>query len=294
MKLLTHRQQSRAVPSNVVYEAGLRAKPNFHQENTTSHKTDWTDHGRPLDRIVSGINLIHTEQETERLFSQLRDIKSPTVVSFVNAHAVNMACKHPAFLENLLNSDFLLRDGSGMQMLLHMLHIPAGLNMNGTDLIPRLVSQLHNKSFAVYGTKSPWLEKAARKLSEQVHVIGTLDGFQLEQRYLAHARQYQPQVIILAMGMPKQERVAMLLKKELKHACLIINGGAILDFMAERFQRAPQWIQQLGVEWVYRLMQEPGRLYKRYVVGNIVFVARALWFRNQSARRFRPAAGKQG
>src|SRR5690606_40821841 len=74
-------------------------------------------------------------------------------------------------------------------------------------------------------------------------------------------------IIVLAMGMPKQEQVAVQLRDALNTPALLICGGAILDFAAERFPRAPLWMRRFGLEWLFRLLLEPRRLFKRYALG---------------------------
>jgi hypothetical protein len=76
------------------------------------------------------------------------------------------------------------------------------------------------------------------------------------------------------MGMPKQERVALLLRDALAHPCVIVAGGAILDFLAGRFPRAPRALRRVGLEWLYRLAFEPRRLASRYLLGNAAFLWR--------------------
>jgi len=73
--------------------------------------------------------------------------------------------------------------------------------------------------------------------------------------------------VILAMGMPKQEILAEFIKKEISASGLIISGGAIIDFYAQRQPRAPKLVRELSLEWFYRLLKEPKRLFKRYVFG---------------------------
>jgi exopolysaccharide biosynthesis WecB/TagA/CpsF family protein len=77
------------------------------------------------------------------------------------------------------------------------------------------------------------------------------------------------------MGMPKQEIVAARLAAS-GVPCLIVCGGAILDFLGGKVSRAPQWVRGLGCEWVFRLLSEPKRLFSRYVVGNPLFILRTL------------------
>jgi exopolysaccharide biosynthesis WecB/TagA/CpsF family protein len=84
------------------------------------------------------------------------------------------------------------------------------------------------------------------------------------------------------MGMPKQEAVAARLANS-GVPCLIVCGGAILDFLGGKVSRAPQWMRRLGCEWVFRLISEPKRLFTRYVVGNPMFLLRTLIFRERTA-----------
>jgi exopolysaccharide biosynthesis WecB/TagA/CpsF family protein len=76
--------------------------------------------------------------------------------------------------------------------------------------------------------------------------------------------------------MPKQEQVAAQLRKQLSNGCLIVCGGAIIDFLGGKVTRAPLWVRNWGIEWMYRLAVEPKRLFKRYVIGNPKFLVRSL------------------
>jgi len=79
---------------------------------------------------------------------------------------------------------------------------------------------------------------------------------------------------VLGMGMPKQERVARLLRAHLGSPTLIVCGGATLDFLGGRVRRAPVWVRRADLEWLYRLALEPRRLWGRYGPGGIRFVMR--------------------
>ena len=75
------------------------------------------------------------------------------------------------------------------------------------------------------------------------------------------------------MGMPKQEIIAARMRDELTHPVLIVNGGAILDFLGGKVSRAPRFMTNSGTEWLYRLLLEPRRLARRYVIGIPEFFA---------------------
>ncbi|MEM9123439.1 MAG: WecB/TagA/CpsF family glycosyltransferase, partial [Pseudomonadota bacterium] len=135
--------------------------------------------------------------------------------------------------------------------------------------------------------EAEWLEKATGILRDGGHrQITALDGFQPEEAYLAAAREAGPALIVMAMGMPKQERLAARLKTDLAAQgvpAVIVNGGAIVDFIAGKVIRAPAWIRSIGMEWAYRLAQEPARLAERYLIGNVTFLLRTARF--QALRR---------
>ena len=208
------------------------------------------------------------------LLEALRRPTRPYVVSFVNAHAANLVWHSPLLSESLLKSELLLRDGIGVQLGLMAFGRSGGLNMNGTDLIPQIAGAYSGRRAALFGTTSPWLDRACEKLEAAgVTVVASHHGFSPAQTYVDMAVSWRPDLIILAMGMPKQELVASRLRDRLTHPVLIVNGGAILDFLGEKVTRAPRFMQCTGTEWLYRLLVEPRRLARRYVVGIPAFFA---------------------
>jgi exopolysaccharide biosynthesis WecB/TagA/CpsF family protein len=167
------------------------------------------------------------------------------------------------------------------------------LNLNGTDLIPKILGHCGGKTIALFGTQDPYLGRAravvASRIAPGVRCI-TAHGFLETASYVRLASVHRPGVIVLGMGMPKQEEVAVALRAAVGFPCLIICGGAIIDFLGEKTTRAPGWMRRAGCEWLYRLALEPRRLFRRYVIGNPVFIARALKLAAQTLRHERGAA----
>lgn len=229
--------------------------------------------------ILPRIHRTLSPGECAALLASLGTPSRPLVLGFVNAHAMNLCSRSAAFAHALLTADILLRDGSGMAILYRLLGQEPGLNLNGTDLIPRLVRLFSGKNIALYGTREPYLEKTAAMIVQQLAPgsrVTTADGFRDTAAYLALAAAGKPDLIVLGMGMPKQEELAVALRTALAHPCLIICGGAIIDFLGGKTSRAPAWMRQAGVEWLYRLALEPRRLFQRYVLGNPAFLRRAI------------------
>lgn len=227
--------------------------------------------------LVKRIKIIATDTEQEKLVHKLSNIKKPSILAFVNAHAVNLCWSNADIANSFLKPDFILRDGIGIDLLFQQMKTNSGLNMNGTDFIPTFLNSAQGKRIALYGTAEPWLSMAADKLKQKGHnVIDQCDGFQNSKDYLKRLKNTDVDVVILGMGMPKQEELANFLVQEYpEHSTLFICGGAIIDFIAGRHPRAPIWFRKTGLEWLYRLLKEPKRLFKRYVVGNVLFLLRA-------------------
>ena len=147
------------------------------------------------------------------------------------------------------------------------------------------VSELYSKSVvrgwaagAVAGLGSVRLAQARSSIAASLapnSAIHIANGFLQAASYAELAAAQQPGLIVLGMGMPKQEQVAVHLRSQLHHPCLIVRGGAIIDFLGGKVVRAPRWMRQCNLEWLYRLALEPKRLFKRYVMGNPKFLMRA-------------------
>ncbi|MGH8231735.1 MAG: WecB/TagA/CpsF family glycosyltransferase [Steroidobacteraceae bacterium] len=238
------------------------------------------DTGR-WNQVIDKIVLVDTPAQEGRLLESLAELPAARTLGFVNAHAMNLCAVDPQFAATLAAADLLLRDGIGMALLYRKLRLAPGLNMNGTDLIPKIIAQFRGRRAAFWGTTEPFLGKAADRCRSdfEVEVISTADGFQSPDHYIAIAHQQRPDLIVLGMGMPKQERLAMQLRSAVSHAPLIVCGGAILDFLGGKVPRAPEWIRSIGMEWLYRLAGEPRRLFQRYVLGNPIFLMRLIAWR---------------
>ena len=230
-------------------------------------------------QLVQGVVRVHTGRGEQQLLESLARPVEPTVLAFVNAHAMNSAAVSKRFFDSLMSADIVLRDGMGMAILLKMLNQSPGLNLNGTDLIPKILKLYAGRSIALFGTQDPYLRTARDKVVTQLAPgsrVETTHGFLDTTDYVKLAAAHRPELIVLGMGMPKQEEVACTLRAAVGYPCLIVCGGAIIDFMGGKTSRAPAWMRRAGLEWAYRLALEPKRLFQRYVVGNPVFLARAV------------------
>lgn len=205
-----------------------------------------------------------------------------TKVSFLNAHNANIACADAEFAAAL--DDFLiLPDGIGVDIAARLLYgAPFPSNLNGTDFIPGfLQASSQPLTVALLGASRRNADAAARKLSTLAmqHSFAVIhDGYfspEQEPEILERIEALRPDVLLVAMGVPRQELWIARNMTE-RHCTLPIAVGALLDFLSGAVPRAPAWMRRLRLEWVFRLLIEPRRLWHRYVVGNPLFLARVL------------------
>jgi beta-1,4-glucosyltransferase len=235
----------------------------------------------PLTTASALIDKLHVVEDHryDDFINSLLDTQSQTIVGFLNQHGFNLAAESSAVLKDFAQMDYLLRDGVGIKIACQWNKVSPGVNLNGTDFIPALIQRSQESSieidYFVLGTESPWLETGSLNLMSG-QMSHTLHGFHDDQEYidfvLERVRKDALTMIVVAMGMPKQERIARILREQLTAPALVICGGAIIDFQAGRFKRAPEVLRKYNLEWTFRLFSEPKRLFARYVVGIPKFI----------------------
>ena len=229
--------------------------------------------------MTEKIQPVDTLDEEKDLLRRICSPSRAVVVAFANAHAMNYVAQSQSFFDALCSADWVLRDGSGIATLFKLLGKKPGLNLNGTDLIPKIIGLFDGRRIAFFGTQEPYLQRgmdAAHQYAPLSDFVSAHGFLELDD-YLSLAIFQRSELIVLGMGMPKQEAVAAALRSKLGFPCTIVCGGAIIDFLAGRTTRAPLWMRRAGMEWMYRLAREPKRLSHRYVIGNPVFLMRAIW-----------------
>ena len=244
--------------------------------------------GLPIDNVSM-------EQALERI-EQLIERPGPALIFFLNAHCANIACRDAEYRRALQAADLVLADGSGLALAGRMLGRPIVENVNGTDLFPLLMQRLAKGRRRVFllGAKpgvaarvGQWLGGGCPPLEaagwsgqgcQGLRVMGWHDGFfdaEGEERLLHEMRTLPPNLLLVAMGVPRQE-LWLARNLELCRAGAGMAVGGLFDFYSGRIPRAPARWRRLGVEWIWRLIQEPGRMWRRYILGNFLFLHRVL------------------
>jgi N-acetylglucosaminyldiphosphoundecaprenol N-acetyl-beta-D-mannosaminyltransferase len=225
--------------------------------------------------------------ETCKSFFNSKEVHS---IFFLNAHCYNVAIENKDYEEALKNSDLVLNDGIGIKLASKLAGIKLKENLNGTDLIPELLKLCAENGKSVYllGGKEGVAERAAESLSGSfpgIKIAGTNSGYFAESDEPDLIRKIddsEASILVIGMGVPRQELFATRNKEKFKHIKVLIAGGAIIDFLSGNIKRAPMWMRKNGVEWVYRLYQEPIRLWRRYLFGNVLFFYNLFQSRRQT------------
>jgi alpha-1,3-mannosyltransferase len=208
--------------------------------------------------------------------------EAPVKLAYLNAHGSNLAARDAGF-RDALNRFVVLNDGIGVDIAARLLHgRPFPDNLNGTDFTVKYLQET-KRIWRVFllGAKPGVAEAAMRKLqtlAPQHIYAGARDGYfpkEAAADVAAGIARSGADLVLVALGNPAQE---LWIDEHggATGARLICGVGALFDFLSGGVSRAPEWVRAMRAEWVYRLMLEPRRLARRYLMGNPVFLARTL------------------
>lgn len=197
-----------------------------------------------------------------------------SVLLFANANLV-VQCRD---LAEWMSAEpvILVNDGVAMDAAAKLVHGRKFTeNLNGTDFTPYLLGKLGApQRLFLLGGRPGVAEQAGRVIAERFghEIVGCSDGFEglRDALLLDRINASGAQIILVALGNPRQEQWIHLHHKELS-APLILGIGALFDFMSGNIKRAPLWVQRMRCEWLFRLSREPRRLLKRYTVDTLLF-----------------------
>ncbi len=204
-------------------------------------------------------------------------------VSFVNPACVNIAARDRGYRRLLSRATMVLPDGIGIKIAAKLLGVPLQQNVNGTDLFPRLCEMLEARGASLFllGGQPGVAERVAAVIHERwprLHIAGLRDGFfevAQEGEVAAQVRASLAHVLLVARGVPMQD---VFIDRHLHQlgVKVAIGVGGLFDFVSGRINRAPAWMRDSGLEWIYRLLQEPSRMWRRYLLGNFTFLGRII------------------
>ncbi len=214
--------------------------------------------------------------------SHARSAGRARMVHFVHPHALNLATLDRGLRDQLGAADLVLPDGVGLRVAARILGVRLRHNVNGTDLLPRLcrAAAAAGTPLALIGAAPGVAERCAtnlRAMTPGLEIPLVSDGFLDAPRIdavRAALRKVGRAIVLVGMGTPRQETFAWRHLADLGGVTAVTVGG-LFDFFSGDVRRAPSAVRELGLEWVYRIAQEPRRLFARYALGNPAFLALA-------------------
>ena len=213
------------------------------------------------------------------------------LINTINAHSYNTARKDSLFAEALTNGDVLIPDGVSIVKVCRWIKAKSlpKERIAGWDLFEFEMGRLNenqneneNKKRVMFmGSSEKVLELIRKKAAEvypNIEVVTYSPPYKPaftdeDNRAIVEAiNGANPDLLWIGMTAPKQEKWTYSHWNELNIHCHVGTIGAVFDFFAGTYKRAPQWWQRNGLEWLYRLIKEPKRMWKRYVLGNPLFL----------------------
>lgn len=212
-------------------------------------------------------------------------------VTYVNANCLNIAAGDPAYRALLNEFDLIYSDGIGVVWAGHFLRGASLHKVTGREWIAHFASLAQEQGWRIYILAGqPGIARQARQNLEHRHpgicITGVADGYFVEKsaaQVLDEIAQQRPQVLLVGMGVPRQEEWLIRHAEHLDvPVCWAV--GALFDYVAGAERPVPAWMERLGLEWLWRMLIDPRGKWKRYLLGNPLFVVRVIWQALKSGR----------
>lgn len=207
------------------------------------------------------------------------------LINTVNAHSYNTARKDSLFAEALMNGDVLIPDGVSIVKACKWIKAKSQPKerIAGWDLFSFEMEKLEKKGGTVMfmGSSQKVLDLIVKRAAEvypYLKVVTYSPPYKPEfsdednKAIIDAINAANPDLLWIGMTAPKQEKWTYSHWKELDIHCHVGTIGAVFDFFAGTVKRAPMWWQRHGLEWLYRLLKEPKRMWRRYIIGNMLFL----------------------
>lgn len=228
-----------------------------------------------MNTYVNALSMDETVEAVEKIIAAGK----PTQHVVINALKVNLMRKDEALRRIVNDCPLINADGASIVYAAKMLGVPVRERVTGFDLFLRLVEVAAENGYRIYlfGAKEEVVNRVKAVFREKypdLQIVGTRNGYFTEKeepQIVADMASSGADMMFVAFSSPKKEYWIHKYLEQLNIPFVMGVGGSF-DVVAGVTDRAPKWMQDHGLEWFYRFIQEPGRLWKRYLVGNVSFV----------------------
>lgn len=239
-----------------------------------------------MNTDIDNLTMAETLNEIDKLIQE----KNCSYVVTPNVDHIVRLEKDEELQKVYKNASLILTDGKPLIWISKWYKTPIKEKISGSDLFPKVCELAANKNYTMYllGAAEGVADTAARNLMKKypgLNVVGTYSppfGFEKNEQEMnkikTQIQEVHPDILIVGLGCPKQEKFMYYHCKELG-VPISFGLGASIDFEAGNIKRAPKWMSNHGLEWLYRFSKEPKRLFKRYFVDDLKII--------QVARKYR-------
>lgn len=239
-----------------------------------------------MNTCIDNLTMSETLNEIDKLIQK----KNCSYVVTPNVDHIVRLEKDEELQKVYKNASLILTDGKPLIWISKWYKTPIKEKISGSDLFPRVCQLAANKNYTIYllGAAEGVADTAAKNLMKKypgLNVVGTYSppfGFEKNEQEMnkikTQIQEVHPDILIVGLGCPKQEKFMYYHCKELG-VPISFGLGASIDFEAGNIKRAPKWMSNNGLEWLYRFSKEPKRLFKRYFVDDLKII--------QVARKYR-------
>ena len=235
-----------------------------------------------LNTYVNAMSMDETVDAVEEMIER----RVPVQHVVINALKVNLMRKDENLRKIVNECPLINADGASIVLAAKMLKIPLKERVAGFDLFVRLVEEASDKNYKIYlfGAREEVVKKVKAIFERKyptLQIVGFRNGYFTEAdepEIVKNMAESGADMMFVAFSSPKKEYWIRRYLKELNIPFVMGVGGSF-DVIAGTTKRAPLWMQKCGMEWFYRFIQEPGRLWKRYLVGNVSFMIYVLQYK---------------
>jgi N-acetylglucosaminyldiphosphoundecaprenol N-acetyl-beta-D-mannosaminyltransferase len=229
--------------------------------------------------LTLNINNIKMQELIEQLIDIIQNNNEKKLIYTPNSEIVVRAYDDPAFSELLNQADFLVPDGAGLLLAARLIGDPLQERVAGFDLMRNLLKQAADKDISFYflGGKPGIIDSAVNNIKSklpELNMAGFHHGYldqDLTESVIKDINEKQPDILLVGMGVPRQEKFFSKYFDELQIKVGLTVGGSF-DVWAGQVDRAPLWMQKLYLEWFYRLLQEPTRWKRMMAIPRFIYL----------------------
>lgn len=220
-----------------------------------------------------------TMKETIDLVEKYITTKTPLHLMGVNADKINEVNANKLMSEIVNKCGVINADGASVVLASKYLKKPLPERVAGIDLMMNLVELADQKSYKIFllGAKEEVVKKTKEKLIQKypkLNIVGIRNGYFKEADWKMVSEQIEktkPDLVFVGITSPIKEYLIEYLQNK-GHKEVFMGVGGSFDVISGNIPRAPLWMQKMNLEWLFRMLQEPNRLFKRYFVGNTKFI----------------------